>query len=195
MPIAEKSSIASFHAINANGTSMPESSANPVNKRVSRCGGGRENRDEHILRFGAFQNASSDFLKHLKNKPELKAFLQCNPRIPAPIPEIGDFGIFNVHGTYNASHMCLDLSDIVYEERFFGKVVEETKRLIWVVDLHRPSAFGKQCYAKDFFCLGIINWLPCDATDIPAEKPEFDDLKLNRDELKAVSLACGQCYG
>ncbi len=99
---------------------------------------------------------------------------------------IGSIGLFNEHRTFDACNAFVVMTDLRYDEdRFYGKVVEETERLIWIVDCHRSSVTAKHCYPKDYFTIGIVNWVPLIAEDIPATKPNFDEMQLNTETITA----------
>lgn len=118
----------------------------------------------------------------------MATYLRHNPRIPSPVPMIGSIGLFNEHRTCDACNAFIVMSDLRYDEdRFYGRVVEETERLIWIVDCHQSSVTAKHCYPKDYFTIGIINWVPLIAEDIPATKPDFDEMQLNKDNITAFS--------
>jgi hypothetical protein len=96
---------------------------------------------------------------------------------------VGQIGLFNEHGTYNPEHFYISKLDLTCDERrFYGKVVDETDRLIWVVNFHENPVNAKYCYSKDYFELGIINWVPVAEHNVPENKPSYDELQINMEQ-------------
>ncbi len=195
--IVQNADLLSYHAFKLGDMLSPSPCVNAVFMRVSKAGGGAGSKDGLCSRskVAGFEESAAIFNNYLKNHTELASLIRKNPRVPAPVPEIGDVGLFNIHGTYNACHNTLTMHDVLNDEdRFFGKVVYETERLIWIEDVHQTPVLGKHCYSKDYFGLGIISWEKYEEADVPEKRPPFEFLQLNNGDFKAVSARC-QCVG